>query len=122
MQDFEKAINTIKDSKNYLITLFNSTNKDTLSEKDKIYLFNNVLPIVGKKDPFIKEEFFKIIEKHVKDFHYSDIWSKYEVVTIDSIIDIAKDFITDNVTYLQVSKELIQLALKTNIYSFEIDW
>lgn len=125
MQKFEKAIKTIKDSKNYLETLFNSTNIIILLNEDKLYLFNNVLPIVGKKEPFIQKQFFDIAKKYNSDFDWFDVWSKYQVITIDNIIEVVfedenltEDDIMDNVFV----NELITLALKQKIYSFEIDW
>lgn len=95
-----------------------------LSKEDKLLLFKNVLPIVGKREFFIKHEFFDIIKSVDKSFDPIEVWEKYTTITISDIIEYIneEDELFSNKTKENMIGKIIDFGLENKIYSFIQDW
>lgn len=110
--------------RNSISESYDEINIKNLSKEDKLFLFKNVLPAVGKREPFVESKFFDIIKSVDKSFDPIEIWEKYTTITISEIIEYVndEDELFSNKTKENIINKFIDLALENKIYSFRQDW
>lgn len=123
--------------KQNMLSTYEGINLKDLTPEDKEYLLTQVLPIIGKNEPFIQRDIVDVLENTIPNFKSHDIWEKYNVVHISEIIDYIQgdliesyDFGDEDSDSEMLSEEdaeklveqIINIALEKRIYSFKYDW